>query len=157
MGRGLDLDTDKIHELSTLLGFRDPAELSSFVNNLQLGNDYEMHGIPRRNNSSARRIVSPRVTYDRMIKELRRYLEKELEYSAPEYVTGFVKGKSTKTNAMYHLNKDCVLRLDIHHFFDSISRARIEKALAESGLCVGVAKLSQLLHRLKVFLVRGLE
>jgi RNA-directed DNA polymerase len=56
-------------------------------------------------------------------------------------VHGFVKGRSTLTNAAQHLNKACVLRVDLQEFFPSIDSARVSVALQGQGLEPDAVKL----------------
>jgi hypothetical protein len=54
-------------------------------------------------------------------------------YEAPGHVHGFVRGRSTISNANQHLAKRCVLRIDLEDFFPSIGAAEIKASLQEQG------------------------
>lgn len=58
----------------------------------------------------------------------------------PEYIHGFVKGKSIYTNAQQHLNKEEILCLDIKNFFSSININDVEKIFYDLGYNKEVAK-----------------
>lgn len=80
---------------------------------------------------------------DKRLKHLQRKL---LEILNPLYrprnpVHGFVKNKSTKTNAESHLKKRYVLNLDIKEFFPSILEGRVAGALKSLGVEARVAKV----------------
>ncbi len=46
-------------------------------------------------------------------------------YQAPDYVTGFVPGKSVVDNAEYHIGMNYVFNTDLKDFFPSISKSRV--------------------------------
>lgn len=50
-----------------------------------------------------------------------------------EYATGFCKDCSIVDNAKFHLNKQCVINIDIQDFFPSISFDRVFKVFAYYG------------------------
>lgn len=52
---------------------------------------------------------------------------------------GFIKGKSTLTNAQQHTEKKYILHLDIKNFFDSISVEQVKVALLKLGSAEDVA------------------
>jgi hypothetical protein len=56
-------------------------------------------------------------------------------------VHGFVKNRSTITNARAHLAKACVLRVDLLEFFPSIHAARVHQGLTRHGLDADAADL----------------
>lgn len=83
---------------------------------------------------SRRTIVRPGDLLDMVVKNLHRSLPDLLTYEPPRHVHGFVKGRSTITNAREHLAKPCVLRVDLLEFFPSISSARVFPRLIRHGL-----------------------
>ena len=66
--------------------------------------------------------VAPLMTVQRRI--LRRLLRR---LRAHPNVTGFERGHSIVTNALPHVGKDVVIRLDLVSFFPSISADRVER------------------------------
>lgn len=92
-------------------------------------------------NRGRREIVVPSTALDRVAKNLHRSFTRELPYKPPPHVHGFVKGKSTFTNAAEHLGQACVLRVDLSEFFPSISASRVYMALCTLGLEPEAAEL----------------
>jgi RNA-directed DNA polymerase len=87
----------------------------------------------RKKHGGMREIFMPRSPFDAITKNLYRSFRDVLPYEAPEHVHGFVRERSTASNAGRHLGKPCVLRVDLEDFFPSISAARIKAALQEQG------------------------
>lgn len=54
-------------------------------------------------------------------------------YQPENCVHGFVKGRSTLSNAKCHIGKKYLLKLDIKHFFDSINKETVVKAFVSIG------------------------
>lgn len=50
-----------------------------------------------------------------------------------EFATGFCNNRSIVDNARYHVNKDCVINIDIKDFFPSISFERVFRVFAYYG------------------------
>lgn len=68
--------------------------------------------------------------------------EKLIEYQVflPEYVHGFVKGRSPYTNAEAHLAKKFILNLDISNFFEHIKIETVEATFLRLGAQPDVAQ-----------------
>jgi len=109
------------------------ADLESLADRLPAGIDYRKY-VYTTYNRGRREIVAPTTELDTTSKNLHRNFVAELPYSPPPHVHGFVKGRSILTNAAAHLNKPCVLRVDLQEFFPSISAARVSAALDSQGL-----------------------
>jgi RNA-directed DNA polymerase len=62
-------------------------------------------------------------------------------YAAPAAVHGYVRGRSTISNAAQHLAKPVVLCIDLRDFFPSISSGRIVAALNSLGFESGLTSL----------------
>jgi hypothetical protein len=88
-----------------------------------------------------REIVKPAVLLDSVTKNLNRTLGVNLPYVPPSHVHGFVKGRSTLTNASSHVGKPCVLRLDLAEFFPSIESSRVQAAMRGQGFDGDAASL----------------
>lgn len=86
-------------------------------------------------------IYVPRMWWSTVGKELHRFLKTRIAYQPPHFVYGFVKGGSTLENARNHLDKDCVLRIDIKKFFPSIRDDRIIRNLQVHGFASDAATL----------------
>lgn len=87
----------------------------------------------RKKHGGMREIVSPLSPFDAITKNLHRSFTSVLAYEAPDHVHGFVHGRSTVSNAMQHLQRACVLRVDLEDFFPSISDAMIKTSLQAQG------------------------
>lgn len=57
------------------------------------------------------------------------------------YSTAYCKGKSLLDNASPHIGKECVLKLDISHFFDSITDDSVYLVFKQFGLSVPATSL----------------
>lgn len=72
----------------------------------------------------------------------RRILERYLyQLEASEYSTAYCKGKTLLDNASPHIGKECVLKLDISHFFDSITDDSVYLVFKQFGLSVPATSL----------------
>ena len=80
-----------------------------------------------------REVFKPMPPFDYVTKNLHRSFTDLLPYEAPSHVHGFVRGRSTITNASAHLAKPCVLRVDLEDFFPSISASRVKDSLQTQG------------------------
>jgi RNA-directed DNA polymerase len=118
--------------------------------------DYLLITHPTRGGGT-REIVAPASALDTITKNLYRGFLREFSYDPPPHVHGFVRGRSTLTNASAHLAKSCVLRVDLKSFFPSISAARVESAVIEQGLEPNAAALCRRLVTLKDHLPIGLS
>lgn len=77
------------------------------------------------------------------LKYLQRWILKNILYSSriKDCATGFVQGKSIVDNAKYHVDKECVINLDIKDFFPSIDSKRIYSVFYNLGYCTNLALL----------------
>jgi RNA-directed DNA polymerase len=87
----------------------------------------------RKKHGGIREIFDPNPPFDAITKNLYRSFTKVLPYKAPDHVHGFVRGRSTVSNASQHLGKACVLRVDLEDFFPSINVAMIRASLQAQG------------------------
>jgi RNA-directed DNA polymerase len=87
----------------------------------------------RKKRGGVREIVKPYSMLDAVTKNLHRSFSTLLPYRPPDHVHGFVRGRSTVTNASAHLGKACVLRVDLEDFFPSIDSAMVKNILQEQG------------------------
>ena len=87
----------------------------------------------RKKHGGIREIFEPNPPFDAITKNFYRSFTKLLPYEAPDHVHGFVRGRSTVSNASQHLGKTCVLRVDLEDFFPSISAAMIRTSLQAQG------------------------
>ncbi|MFF4133729.1 reverse transcriptase family protein [Streptomyces mirabilis] len=89
--------------------------------------------IYRKKHGGVREVFKPKPPFDAVSKNLHRSFTNLFSYEAPDHVHGFVRGRSTISNASQHLAKKCVLRMDLEDFFPSISAATIKASLQEQG------------------------
>ncbi|MFB7866155.1 reverse transcriptase family protein [Streptomyces sp. NPDC056069] len=87
----------------------------------------------RKRRGGIREVFKPLPPFDAINKNLHRAFINLLPYEAPSHVHGFVRGRSTVTNARQHLGKACVLRMDLEDFFPSIDAATVRSSLRELG------------------------
>ena len=72
----------------------------------------------------------------------RRILDRFLyQLETSEYSTAYCKGKSLLDNASPHIGKECVLKLDISHFFDSIEDDAVYMIMKQLELSVPATSL----------------
>jgi RNA-directed DNA polymerase len=96
----------------------------------------------RKRRGGIREVFKPMPPFDYVTKNLHRSFTEYLPYEAPSHVHGFVRGRSTITNARAHLAKMCVLRVDLEDFFPSISAATIMTSLQAHGYDDEAAELA---------------
>jgi RNA-directed DNA polymerase len=90
-------------------------------------------------------------------------LQKNIETSInltvkfPHCVQGFVKGRSTESNARNHLGKEFLLNLDIKNFFESIRIEDVTRVFQYLGCSLQIAEMLARLCTLDDFLAQGLS
>lgn len=88
----------------------------SISNNIE--NNYRIYKIKKKN-GGLRTIYEPKTILKQIQK---RILENILKYkSISKYATAYYPGTSIKNNALPHVNKEKILKLDIQNFFENIS------------------------------------
>lgn len=86
----------------------------------------------------------------------RRILETYLyQFEVSEFSTAYCKGKSLLDNVSPHIGKECVLKLDISHFFDSIDDDMVYLVMKRLGLSVPATALLTHLCTYKTRLPQG--
>jgi RNA-directed DNA polymerase len=124
------------------------TELKRFVEEVQTGEHYTTRSISSKHGAK-RRIRVPDAMLKFALKKSSEYLG-SLNVPVPDHVHGFVKGRSTKSNAYPHLAKPAVLRVDIERFFESITDDQVAQALRQEGFTDDAASLC-----VKLFCVDG--
>ncbi|MET9434414.1 reverse transcriptase family protein [Streptomyces sp. NPDC006551] len=89
--------------------------------------------IYRKKHGGIREVYKPKMAFHFVNKNLHRSFIELLSYQAPDHVHGFVRGRSTVSNAKQHLAKACVLRMDLEDFFPSIRAEIVKASLMEQG------------------------
>lgn len=87
----------------------------------------------RKRHGGIREVFKPKSPFDAISKNLHRSFTDLLPYEPPDHVHGFIRGRSTISNASQHLAKECVLRMDLEDFFPSISAATVKTSLQAQG------------------------
>lgn len=119
------------------------AILEWLSSSLPVGEDRLYNRRPsRKRHGGMREIFEPLPPFDAITKNLHRSFTAQLPYEAPDHVHGFVRGRSTVSNASQHLGKKCVLRVDLEDFFPSISAAMVKASLQENGYEEKAAQLA---------------
>lgn len=96
----------------------------------------------RKKHGGIREIIKPRPPFYTVTKNLARSFTDRLPYKAPDHVHGFIRERSTVSNASQHLGKTCVLRVDLEDFFPSISSAMVKTSLEAQGYEEKAAELA---------------
>lgn len=143
-----------LDELAAHLG-TTAQQLRVLAGRLPQGIDYRISSVQvgRRH----RRVLIPLILYGTIVKRLREQLMLTTQYRAPSSVSGFIKSRSTRTNASWHLDKECVLRLDLQRFFDSIMSSQVNEALLSDGYDPEVSEIVTRLATPEGFLATGLS
>lgn len=87
----------------------------------------------RKKHGGVREVFEPQFPFDVVSKNLNRSFTSLFSYEAPSHVHGFVRERSTISNASQHLAKKCVLRMDLEDFFPSIDAATLKASLRGQG------------------------
>ena len=118
---------------------------------------YERYELPKKNSA---RTGEYRIVYEALDMTLN-LLQKNIATSIsdqtafPDYVQGFVKGRSIASNASLHLAKDYILKTDIINFFETISFDQVVEAFIRLGCIPLVAEDFADLCTLNGFLPQG--
>ncbi|MBR3283083.1 MAG: RNA-directed DNA polymerase [Ruminococcus sp.] len=128
----LDVPVNKLYMLSNNYTSRKKHRRSKYEN-------YHMvvihHGIVHK-----KRMLSVPNAFLKTVQ--RRILDQYLyQLEESEYSTAYCKGKSLLDNASPHVGKECVLKLDISHFFDSIDDDMVYLVMKRLGLSVPATAL----------------
>lgn len=101
-------------------------QLNYFIHPKRNSAHYRTFTIPKKS-GGVRTISAP----ERMLKSILTFTNRILQalYEAPDYVTGFVPGKSVVDNAERHIGMNYVFNADLKDFFPSIPQARVWGAL----------------------------
>lgn len=90
-------------------------------------------------NSKKRKIMAP----SKKIKVRQRWILDNIlsTFVLPNYIHGFTPSRSIVTNAKQHLNKNCIISIDIQDFFPSIKVDKIREIFIECGYTKKVANM----------------
>lgn len=123
---GFPVIFDFLH-FSRLLGIT-PQELTYTINWIDCS--YKVKYIKKKNGKN-RKISIP----SENLKYMQRYIVENIlhKFSYSEHATGFTRNKSILDNAKKHINKECVINIDIKDFFPSIKFPRVYNAFKICG------------------------
>lgn len=128
-----------VNALATVLGC--PVELLGMYSGYGRENLYFRHDIPKRRKPNTRVVYEPIAPLRVVQKGFERRFDAYCRQVVADYphagVFGFVRGGSTRRNALPHCGSSRLLRVDIRNFFASISRVRVETILKEFGVFDG--------------------
>jgi retron-type reverse transcriptase len=129
--------------------------LSDFLSNDDVSRFCRRMAIPKKNARLGYRIVYK--ANSQILKSLRKVLQKHLNmvYAAPDAVHGFVPERNIRTNALAHLAKKQMLRLDIEDFFGSVKELDIVRVFEKIGCKTIVASWLAKLTTIDGKLVQG--
>ncbi|MEU0450586.1 reverse transcriptase family protein [Streptomyces tendae] len=96
----------------------------------------------RKKHGGIREVFELKSPFNAVSKNLHRSFTSRFSYEAPDHVHGFVRGRSTISNASQHLAKRCILRMDLEDFFPSIGAATIRASLREQDYDEKAAELA---------------
>lgn len=113
--------------------------LSEFLSDNDVSRFCRKMAIPKKNNRLGFRVVYK--ANNQILKNLHKVLQKHLNilYVAPNAVHGFVPERNIRTNALIHLAKQRILRLDIADFFGSIRDIEVAQVFEGIGCNSAVA------------------
>lgn len=101
-------------------------KIDHLLNTYPLDSGFKAYEKPKKNGGT-RTITSPNKPLKKWLREVSQLLSDNTEWCGALH--GGVKGKSYVTYAKPHVNKSCVVTIDIRDCFDSISEKRISSCL----------------------------
>jgi RNA-directed DNA polymerase len=128
-----------INGYRVIIDWRDESFMRDFKIKGRVDVLFEKFYIPKKNKRLGFRIVYKlKDQYTSNILKTLKFNLNEL-YSPAECVHGFVIDRNTRTNALHHLNKRYLLKLDIKNFFESIKIESIENAFISLGFTKNIS------------------
>lgn len=95
----------------------------------------------KKKSGGIRTLRKPNPLLDLVLKKTNEFFNKR-GYVASPHVHGFVRGRSTYSNASEHLAQPVVVRLDIENFFESITSASVASGLTKLDFDVDAATIA---------------
>lgn len=138
-------DIHSVQELAQAIGVSDSKIYEYAVSGSQEG-FYEKLEIPKRGRNRRGEVREVYKASHKWIAQLHRSVSMLVTNSASfeKHVQGFLKGRSTLTNAELHLRKSIILHADIRNFFNVITESQVAKAFLTIG---ANSEISELLAR----------
>lgn len=118
-----EIQTANEEFLLSLSLFKDKLDIKEYMKRLyaisnQVEDNYFLYKIPKKNGET-RTIYAPNYTLKYIQKQILEKLLKERYIS--KYAKAYYSGASLKNNALEHVNKPLILKLDIENFFENIT------------------------------------
>lgn len=93
---------------------------------------YKLFTIKKKHGNGLRRIMTPYQNLKKIQYWIKMMILDKCPISDP-HVTGFVQGKSIRSNAQFHENSNVIMKFDIKNFFESINSRRVYKVFERLG------------------------
>lgn len=150
---------DQIHditELSVAVGTRQERLLEYMQAECQ-ADYYQILNIPKRGRGRGGEFRQVYKAQDKWLAQVHRSIAMIIANSVSfeEHVQGFLKGRSTISNAELHLNKDVIVHADIKDFFNSITETQISQAILSLGADRPIAEILARLCTIDGYLLQG--
>ena len=150
---------DQIHditELSVAVGTR-PERLLEYVQAEFQADYYEILNIPKRGIGRSGEFRQVYKAQHKWLAQLHRSIAMMIANSVSfeKHVQGFLKGRSTISNAALHLNKDVIVHADIRDFFNSITEVQVFQAIVSLGGDKVIAEILARLCTIDGYLLQG--
>ncbi|EMD6027177.1 reverse transcriptase family protein [Pseudomonas aeruginosa] len=149
-------DIHSAHELAQAVGVSESKILDYAVSDCQEG-FYEKLEIPKRGRNRKGEFREVYKANHKWVTQLHRSVSMLVANSASfgTHVQGFLKGRSTLTNAELHLRKSLILHADIRNFFNVITEPQVAKAFLTIGATPEISKLLARISTIDGFLRQG--
>lgn len=143
------------HGHRIIIDFKNKESLVNLPNHTINSTEFRKFYIPKKNKKLGYRVVYK--CYQQFTKDILKTLKFNLSsiYIPTNNVHGFVNGKSTKSNALVHLDKKYLLSLDIKNFFESINKKSVSDAFKSLGFRNDIASELATICTLEDRLVQG--
>lgn len=148
-----------LNNLAQVIGI-DPAFLEEVTAEGDRSRFYKKHEIPKRKTDEIRtvwEINSPELlaAHKSFQRKFEDFVERRAGYPTAE-THGYVKGRSTVTNAAIHAGHRFILHVDIQNFFETITADRIEGFFRSLGISQEISSILSKFLTINNFLPLGL-
>lgn len=149
-------DIHSTQELAQAVGVSESKIIEYAVSDCQEG-FYEKLEIPKRGKNRKGEFREVYKANHKWVTQLHRSVSMLVTNSASfgTHVQGFLKGRSTLTNAELHLRKSLILHADIRNFFNVITERQIAKAFLTIGATPQISELLARISTIDGFLRQG--
>jgi RNA-directed DNA polymerase len=132
-------------------------DLDIIANMADLSSHYREMQIPKRGKANRGKYRTVYKVEWGVLNQLQKNIARDIDDSVsfPEYVQGFVRGRSTVQNAKIHVGQRVILHADIENFFDAIDVDQVKKVFVGLGCSEAVASFLAKVCTLKGRLPQG--